>query len=261
MNKEDIFAVWAPDDSRWGRWVKPVLFAVLEPYGRPTPPPIEWTPASWAPELSENVAIVVDLPGAQSVAVGIALANAGYRPVPLFNALPLPAGLSPIDSITNRPVAMVDVQPVIQALQSGAETLATLNIPADAPPVFLLDAKRSGGIYQPRPDEFDNRSICFTTDFPSANFLAAHGIARVVLVQQTESLVAADLAQVLRRWQDNGMRLGRVRLDFPGPPEPMQVRRPAWYGVMFQRVLARMGFHRAQAGGFGAWVMDSSAGG
>src|SRR5262249_25610457 len=56
------------------------------------------------------------------------------------------------------------------------------------------------------PDEFDNRSISFTTDFPSANFLAAHGIARVMLVQKSSAEPQPDLAHSLRRWQDGGVK-------------------------------------------------------
>jgi len=49
------------------------------------------------------------------------------------------------------------------------------------------------------PDEFDNRSVCFTTDFPSANFLSAQRVGGVVLVQQTGTRPQLDLAHVLRR--------------------------------------------------------------
>jgi hypothetical protein len=112
-----------------------------------------------------------------------------------------------------------------------------------------------------QPDEFDNRSICFTTDFPSANFLVAHGIARALLIQRHRSEPQTDLAQVLRRWQDGGLSLERMGLDRPMERESFEVVRPKWYGAMFQRALAASGLHRACGGGFGAWMPEWPSGG
>src|SRR5260370_26469102 len=112
-----------------------------------------------------------------------------------------------------------------------------------------------------QPDEFDNRSISFATDFPSANFLASQGIQRVMLVQTSSAQPQSDLAHSLRRWQEGGLKLERLTLDPPSRPEPFEVARPSWYGAMFQRVLSSIGLRRSRGGGFGAWVPDSSAGG
>ncbi len=106
-----------------------------------------------------------------------------------------------------------------------------------------------------------NRSISFTSDFPSSHFLAAHGIQRVLLIQKDRLEPQADLAHSLRRWQEGGLQLERVRLDGASTPEPFQVARPPWYGAMFQRILSSLGFRRAAGGGFGAWLPDASAGG
>jgi hypothetical protein len=111
------------------------------------------------------------------------------------------------------------------------------------------------------PDEFDNRSISFTTDFPSAIFFASQGIQHVILVQRSRVPPQPDLAHSLRRWQDAGFVLERKRIDSPDPLERFEVARPSWYGAMFQRVLASLGLRRSSIGGFGAWVPESSAGG
>jgi hypothetical protein len=207
------------------------------------------------------VALVLDLPGAQGVLVGVALAARGYRPVPLYNAVPLPFGQRFLDPLTGRVVAAVDVLPILSALRKGAQELAQLNLPSDAPPAFLLDANRRGDGRKMRPDEFDNRSISFTTDFPSAKFLASQGIQRVMLAQANKAEPQSDLAHSLRRWQEGGLRLERLNLDPASRPEPFEVARPSWYGAMFQRVLSSIGLRRSRGGGFGAWVPDSSAGG
>ena len=261
MIKEEIFAIWSPDDSIWSTWVKPVLFAHMItgfPPSQNGQTPLE---VGWAPTVQEKVVLLLDLPKAEGVWLGLALAACGYRPVPLYNALPLPFDVPMFDPISQRPVAAVDVLPIVRALEQGAEQLARLNIPDDAPPAFLLDANRQGNNVRMLPDEFDNRSICFTTDFPSANFLLQHGIQRGLLVQRERIEPQADLAHVLRRWQDGGLPLQRMRIDQPAVRESFVVTRPSWYGAMFQRALAALGLKRAPGGGFGTWIPESSAGG
>jgi hypothetical protein len=260
MNKEEIFSIWAPENSIWSRWAKPVLFAHLDSalsHIQVTSAPGD---VSWSPSPDERVAIVLDLPGAEGVLTGLALAGRGYRPVPLYNALPLPFGQTLLSPAAISRVAAVDVLPIISALRTGAKLLAQLTLPSDAHPAFLLDANRKG-TRKMIPDEFDNRSISFTTDFPSANFMASQSIQRVLLVQKQVLEPQPDLAHTLRRWQDGGLTLERLRLDPLSPREQFQVSRPAWYGTMFQRVLSAMGLRRSSSGGFGAWVRDSSAGG
>jgi len=261
MNKDEIFNIWAPEASLWWTWTKPVLFShldrgVVDGDAFEMPSNIDWCPPK-----ATKVVVVVNLPGVDSVRMGVALAARGYRPVPLYNAIPLPNGGALLDPISRRRVAAVDVLPVIKELCRGAEWLGKLNIPDDAPLAFLLDANRLGGGYDPLPEEFDNRSVCYATDFPSANFLLAHGFQQVLLIQKTSSLPQSDLAHVLRRWQEAGIGLNVLRIDFPMTPEPLVVGRPSWYGAMFQRALTAMGLRRARSGGFGAWVPESGAGG
>jgi hypothetical protein len=111
------------------------------------------------------------------------------------------------------------------------------------------------------PDEFDNRSISFTTDFPSATFLGAQGIRQIILVLKATLEPKEDLAHSLRRWQDGGLTLQRKRLDLGDSPKPFQIPQPWWYRAMFQRALAGLGLRRARGGGFGKWVPESGAGG
>jgi hypothetical protein len=267
MSKEEIYSIWVPDESPWSRWAKPVLFAHIEPVLSEIPITEAAGDVSWSPPPGDKVALALDLPGAEGVLTGLALAGRGYRPVPLYNAVPLPYNellLDPLTSThTSKAVAAVNVLPILGALSQGAAQLAQLKLPVDAPPAFLLDANRHGDGRKMEPEEFDNRSVSFTTDFPSANFLASRGIQRVILVQRDRLEPQSDLAHSLRRWQDGGLKLERLRLDPPSQPESFEVARPSWYGAMFQRVLCRMGLRRSGSGGFGAWVADagSSAGG
>src|SRR5215469_3092864 len=185
MNKAEMYAVWAPDSSLWSPWTKPVLFAYLDAMAAASELPAASANLDWCPPAKDKVVVVVDLAGAESVLMGVALAERGYRPVPLYNAVPLPSGYPVLDPATGRNVAAVDVLPIISSLRRGAERLANLQISTDAPPVFLLDDNRQGDGRTMMEDEFDNRSVCFTTDFPSANFLLGHGFQQALIVQKS----------------------------------------------------------------------------
>jgi len=261
MDKHHNFAIWAPDDVCWSRWVKPVLFAYLD-HHLPSAqlPDIAWE-TNFVPAAETRPALVLDLPGADGVLFGLKLAASGYRPVPLYNAVPLPGGRLPFNPISGRPLAAVDVSQILIALRRGTEILGGLKLAADAPPAFLLDAHRHAEGRKMHPNEFDNRSVCFTTDFPSANFLAAQRVASAVLIQRYSDHPQPDLAHILRRWQDAGLPVFRMQLDLPEAPVPCHIPRPSWFGTMFQRALAAVGLRRSARGGFGAWVPEASAGG
>jgi hypothetical protein len=261
MNNEEIFTAWAPDESPWSRWAKPILFAHLDLTSPHIPISEKATDVHWAPNPSEKMALVLDLPGAEGVLTGVSLATKGYRLVPLYNALPVPFGYSTVDLLTGKGIAAVDVLPTIAALRNSAEQMARLTLPLDAPPAFLLDSNRQGDGRKMEPDEFDNRSISFATDFPSAHFLASQGIERVLLVQNKSLVPQSDLAHTLCRWQDQGVKIEALRLDIAARPEIIHIARPSWFGAMFQRALASIGFRRAKSGGFGAWMPESSSGG
>jgi hypothetical protein len=261
MTKEETFAAWSPVDSVWATWVKPVLFAHMDAATLVPANTGTVYEAGWAPAIEERTAMVLDLPKDEGVWLGIALAGRGYRPVPLYNALPLPFGAPVFDPTSQRPVAAVDVVPIVSALRQGAGQLAALKVPLEAPPAFLLDANRQGAGVRMLPDEFDNRSVCFTTDFPSANYLTTHGIKGVLLVQRERVEPQTDLAHVLCRWQDAGLPLQRMRIEQAIDRERFEVKRPSWYRAMFQRALVAFGLRRAPGGGFGAWIPESSAGG
>ena len=251
MHKEQIYSIWAPHDATWSRWVKPVLFACMD---RPpfenvvssVPPPI------WAPP-AKSTAIVLDVAGAGGVWIALALATVGYRPVPLYNAVPWPT-VNDIDEEDDTPESVVDVAPILSALWCSTEILMQQAIAPNAPPVFMLDATRRAGRKTPMPGSFDNRSISFTTDFPSANFLRVQGISKVLLVQETGDVPQPDLAHTLRRWQEGGLPLLFKRLDDVTGPSPIIIEKPSRFGAFWYRILATIGLRRNELGGFGGIV-------
>ena len=259
MTNEEIFNVWAPDGGRWSPWVKPVLFACME--REPTTLMSDWPERdlSWAPATGSNVAVVLDLPGAEGVVTGVALSALGYRPVPLYNAVPGPTGVL-ATGLLGGSASLIDVHHIAGALWHGTARLQATGLAEDAPPVFLLDAHRRGEGRFPTPGRFDNRSVSFTTDFPSANFLRAHGIQRALLAQTDLDIPQTDLAHTLRRWQEGGIAIELKRLDLFSPSTPIEVPKPSGFGSLWQRALTLMGLRRHGLGGFGGFVPEPSSG-
>ena len=255
MDGSQLFETWAPADSVWSPWAKPALFAdeAVRTVLADAPPPPAMPPQPRSAFSGDNgTAFVLDLPGERSVDLGLTLARAGYRPVPVFNT-------------TDHPAALVDVRPVLRRLASGATDLAGVYLPPEAPPAFLLDANRANAAATPSPGRYDNRWVVFPQDFPSASFLLARGIRQIVLLQTQRpghgDQPRDDLAHVLRRWQEAGIAIHFQDPDADAPPRPLDVRRPNSFRSLFYRALALAGLRRNSAGGFGGIIPQPSSGG
>lgn len=241
---EQAFTAWAPDDSVWSVWVKPVLFAEAVAQARTPTEPTSAAEASRYPDPRHGTAVVLDLPGRSGARLGLALAARGYRPVPLYNG-------------GSGSGAVIDVAPIAVTLGAGSRELAGLRIPTHAPPAFLLDSDRMKGP-PPAPGRFDNRWMVFPQDFPSATFLRSHGIQRVLVVQEGAT-PRDDLAHVLLRWQRAGIELSLASPDAPDASRPLRVRPPSRFRRAWYRALASLGLRRSNVGGFGAMVPIPSA--
>jgi hypothetical protein len=84
VNQEEVFSVWAPQGSIWSRWVAPVLFAQTFWDTRIKSEPVTPQHFPWLRKRMSDTVLVVNLPGADSVEVGFAVAAVGFRPVPLY---------------------------------------------------------------------------------------------------------------------------------------------------------------------------------
>jgi len=286
MTPEEAFAIWAPTSSPWSAWAKPVLFANETQWDGSGDPELPVAPdPTWieppvsssgyrdeAPKRSADLstAIVIDLPGAEAVPWGLAFARRGWRPVPLYNAVPggfgtyTPPVASPpgglVAPLTTMGSALIDVRVIVRAMRRATPLVRDLAIPEDRPPVFLLDADRRVGVGQPFPGRFDNRSISLPTDFPSAVFLRSRGIERVVLVQRVGFEPQEDLAHTLLAWQEGGVKILAKSLLRDAAPEAIEVTRPSMFRVMWYRLLATAGLRRSPLGGFGGTIPVPSAG-
>jgi hypothetical protein len=260
MDKEAIFDAWAPEGALWSPWCKPVLFAHL-PRALPKRDPVPDPDLSWAPPAAERIAIVVERPGLVSVALGLALAELGYRPVPLFNACPPPVPDPLFEPFAkSAELALVDVDSILAALVIGVDRLRALNLPADAPPAFLLDSERGHSRMPVRSGLFDNRSVVFSTDFPSARFLRDHGISSAVVANGTGRPLAFDLEHALRAWSTEGIALFLKSAGKPGPPEPLALAAPTWWRALVVWFTSRLRFRRNPDGDFGRFIPEAASG-
>ena len=122
-----------------------------------------------------------------------------------------------------------------------------------------LDADRMRPPTPPSPGKFDNRWVVFPQDFPSATLLRARGVSDVLLIHNGKS-VQEDLAHVLLRWQQGGLRLLRASPSDSSTSE-LTVTRPSWFRQAWYRALAASRLRRNNAGGFGAVIPVQSSGG
>ncbi len=192
MTVKEIYKIWAPYGKKWVDWVRPVPFVQMNFYLKqynhsefvmPTVPYID--------ENTTNTAIIVDLPGMESVKEGLALAKKGFRPIPIFNGTAEQQGSR----------ATVDNQSAGIALALGAPILAGIEIKEDAYPAFLTDRNRLQR-FKMNVSVFDNSWDVYPQDLPSADYLLANGIQKVIVVGQN---IARDLKKILYDYQKKGI--------------------------------------------------------
>jgi len=270
MTPEEVYNLWAPQESVWSSWVLPVPFiglVCLEGGTRNEPPKFHFH-LEWLFERSiRETALVVDLPGADAIHCGLSLLERGFRPIPVIDGAPAPSQriVSPHHfSLTNRPTlgSAVDMRNLLVALCEGTHSLKTARLDPNAPPAFLLDSNRMSVKAPVGPDVFDNRWTTFPQDFPSAQLLLAHGIHKVVFIHDSSvRQPPEDLAHVLLRWQEAGIAMESKSARTQEPPEPMNVSRPSHFRAAWYRALQIFGLRRSDAGGFGGYPPQVSGGG
>ena len=241
LSREDAFAAWAPEGVSWSEWAKPIAFAQGEAFFE-----ARTVEDSEIPDIpltfDSSCAVIVELPGSDAVFAGLALAMRGWRPVPLFNG-------------TRGPSPAIDVTPIQFAMAHCVERLKWLTISPNAPPAFLIDSRRLAvGVKRP-VGSYDNRWVVLPQDFPSGALLASRGIRSAVVLQRSSDgmFIADDLRHVVRRWQEQGIRIDVAEIDTKkietvNVPAPSSFRR-AWYVAM-----ALFGLRRSNVGGFGSIV-------
>lgn len=214
MTGRDAYEIWAPAGAQWASWARPVPFAAISGHHSPSAAFGALPAVQYAAGPQPNTAFILDIPGPDSIKEGVALAQMGFRPVPLFNGTSGQAGA----------MALVDCLPIESALLWGASVLKATTIPPNAPPVFLLDSNRTHR-YKMDASVFDNSWDLYRQDMPSAGYFLAAGIHRVVV---RGAGIQGDLRKILYDFQKKG--LGIFFTDGYTPPKAIAVKRPKKMG-------------------------------
>lgn len=197
MTIKEIYRVWAPVGVKWSAWVRPVPFvgisegAGMYNYSNLAVPSIDYIEKNLT-----DTAIIVDLPGMESVTEGLGLAKLGYRPIPIYNGTIAQQGSR----------ETVDNQAISIALEWGAGELKKINISDIAMPAFLLDKNRLQR-YKMDISIFDNSWDVYPQDMPSGEYLIANGIKRVVVINDSAS---KDLKKILREYKKKKIKIEEV---------------------------------------------------
>jgi hypothetical protein len=267
MTPEELYVAWAPPDSIWSQWVIPVPFAQIVCFEAEPDKSLETLPDLNDFRFDSDLAIIIDLPGGDSIRYGLALARLGFRPVAVFDGSPGPftvAGPAPPPSGgvvgKAKATAVVDMRDLLFALCGAASLLQETSIMSSAPPAFLLDSLRMKGDQTQDADLFDNRWKVFPQDFPSAKFLQEQGVRRVLLIQETATQPQEDLAHVLLRWQEAGLEVLACGKTTGNQPTAMRVTKPSRFRASWYRGLEILGLRRNSVGGFGGWPYEGLSG-
>jgi len=198
MNGRDLFEIWAPPwQERWTKFAKPALFTNIQGYligdGTFRMPPL---PLEIAQLNNQTTAIIVDLPGASGVESGIALAEQGFRPVPLYNGV----HEEKIGSL----LQAIDNTPIVDALKEGAGYMRKSTIRHDAPPAFLLDYNRDMVLLE-NSEVYDNRWSLDFEDMPNAEYMKQASINSVMVWTNGET--RNDLLPIIESYKDSGIEI------------------------------------------------------
>lgn len=193
MLGEEIYKIYAPLGAKWVNWVRPVPFVAINTYDRK--PIANWInrEAMFLDKYKDDIAIFVDLPGKESIELGIGLAHLGYRPIPVFNGTDEQNG----SRATN------DTYMVESCLINGGEILKNIKISNDANPAFLLDSARTDR-YRAEESIFDNTWDLYGQDIPSVEYFKENGITKIIVVGNS---IQSDLRKIFFKFQSSGIEI------------------------------------------------------
>lgn len=211
MTVKELYKIWAPYGKKWVDWIRPVPFIELNHYSKMYNHSQFSIPTiSYVDAICQNTAIIVDLPGMESVEEGIGLAKLGFRPIPIFNGT----------AEQNGALATVDNQSAGIALALAVKELIKIEIKDDALPAFLTDRNRLQR-YKMDVSVFDNSWDVYPQDLPTAEYLLESGIQKLVVVGRD---VAKDLKKILYDYQKKGIEIYHTnRYELP---KKIRIRKP-----------------------------------
>lgn len=194
MTNKEIYKMWAPNDVKWTNWVRPVPFISIgkdnQIYELTN---FELPNIDYIENYNENVAIIVDLPGCDSIKEGIALAKKGFRPIPAFNGTNEQIGAQ----------ATVNSHILEAGLIRGVSELEKIELSKDALPAFLIDTNRLNR-FRTSISIFDNSWDIYSQDLPTGKYLLENNINKVIVRGDT---IKRDLKNILYKYQKEKIKI------------------------------------------------------
>ncbi len=193
MIGKELFQIYAPEGAKWTSWVRPVPFVAIDYYERKPAFQFQERKAIFMKEYQEDMAIFVDLPGQESIELGISLAKIGYRPIPVFNGVDVQQGT----------LGTTDTCLVESALINGGKKLKAIPLSLKANPAFLLDSARMNR-YRAKASMFDNSWDLYGQDIPSIEYFKQNGIHKILVVGEE---IHSDLKKIFLKFQKEGFEI------------------------------------------------------
>lgn len=191
MIGKNVYKIFAPRGAKWTEWIRPVPFIAIDTYSRV--PINNWVDRkiSFLTEYKSEVAIVIDLPGKESIEYAIALAKIGYRPIPLFNGTD--------EQINSR--AIIDTYVVESCLINASKKLEKINIANDANPAFILDCYRTNR-HRISESMYDNSWDLYKQDLPSIEYFKQNNIKKIIIIGKE---IQRDLKKIFYEFPKHGI--------------------------------------------------------
>ena len=193
MRGKEIYKIYAPNGAKWIDWVRPVPFVAIDTYNRKPIANFLDRKAMFLKKYQQDTAIFIDLPGKESIELGIGLAHMGYRPIPVFNGTDEQQGSQ----------ATTNTYLIESYLMNGSQKLKNIELKNDANPVFLLDSHRTNR-YRAKESIFDNSWDLYKQDIPSAEYFKQNGINKIIVVGE---VIQPDLKKIFLKFQEKGIEI------------------------------------------------------
>ena len=193
MKGKEIYKIYAPNGAKWIDWVRPVPFVAIDTYNRKPIANFLDREAMFLKKYQQDTAIFIDLPGKESIELGIGLAHMGYRPIPVFNGTDEQQGAQ----------ATTNTYLIESCLINGSQKLKNIKLKNDANPTFLLDSHRTNR-YRAKESIFDNSWDLYKQDIPSAEYFKQNGITKIIVVGET---IQRDLKKIFLKFQEKGIEI------------------------------------------------------
>ncbi len=193
MRGKEIYKIYAPAGAKWTEWIRPVPFVAMDTYHRELIDNWVDRKTMFLKNYQPDTAIFIDLPGKESIELGIDLAHIGYRPIPIFNGTDEQQGAQ----------ATTNTYLIERCLINGSEKLKNIQLKNNANPAFLLDCHRTNR-YRAKESIFDNSWDIYKQDVPSAEYFIQNAITKIIVVADT---IQQDLKKILLDFQNNGIEI------------------------------------------------------